>query len=87
VWGGLGGTAVPGGSGWRGTESSGVLGVVRPSVSVSSSTQTKLLMVSRIFSTLSAVGWEDASFKVDPRCSRECVAIRDSKESRAKPRR
>jgi hypothetical protein len=52
-----------------------VLGGWRLSVSVSSSTLTRLLMVLRTFSTLSVMGWEDTSFKVDPRCSSECSAI------------
>jgi hypothetical protein len=61
---------------------SGVTGG-RPSVSASSSTQTRLLMVLRIFSTLIVVGGVDTSFKVDPRCLREHNAIVDSRLGRS----
>jgi hypothetical protein len=59
----------------------------RSSVSTSSNTWTRLLMVSNTFLTLSVAGREDTSFKVNPRCLRERSAIGDRcSELQAKPR-
>jgi len=57
-----------------------VLGGWRLSESASLSTLTRLLIVLRTFSMLNVMGWEDASFRVIPRCSSERSAIRDSRQ-------
>jgi hypothetical protein len=48
-----------------------VMGLWRATVSVSSRTHIRLLIVSSTFLTLRIMGWEDPSFKVALRFSRE----------------